>query len=189
MIISIIPQILHVFLQTFCMMLARVSHHPDLLNDLQSGRLSMQAFGSAKNKIAKRDIIHANDLMNIISDSEIPETSKNKDESLYWIKHFNFRLAVINVCPVFVSSELLLSAHLPTSEGWTAEFTVGLWFVISTNGFEPTQRDLTRFDTQHCALTTRPHEHKSQPSKGSQVSLGTSFSSTRCSDGCSATRL
>ena len=43
------------------------------------------------------------------------------------MKHFNFRLAVINVCPVLVSSELLLSTHLPTSEGWTAELTVGLW--------------------------------------------------------------
>ena len=43
------------------------------------------------------------------------------------MKHFNFRLAVVNVCPVFVSSELLLSTHLTTSEGWTAELTVGLW--------------------------------------------------------------
>ena len=50
-----------------------------------------------------------------------------KGESLYWIKHFNFRLAVINVCPVLVPSELPLSTHLPTSEGWTAELTVGLW--------------------------------------------------------------
>ena len=72
---------------------------------------------------------------------------KNKDESLYWIKHFNFRLAVINVCPVLVPSELLLNTHLLTSEGWTAELTVDLWFVIPTTGFEPTQGDLTRFET------------------------------------------
>ena len=53
-----------------------------------------------------------------------------KDEYLYWIKHFKYRLAVINVCPVLVSSELLLSTHLPVSEGWTAGLGVGsgLWF-------------------------------------------------------------
>ena len=38
----------------------------------------------------------------------------------------DFRLAVINMCRVLVPSELLLSTHLPTSEGWTAELTVGL---------------------------------------------------------------
>ena len=53
-----------------------------------------------------------------------------------------FRLAVINVCPVLVPSELLLSIHLPTSEGWTAELTVGLWLVVPTTGFEPTRVDL-----------------------------------------------
>ena len=70
---------------------------------------------------------------------------KIKYASLYWTKRFNFRSAVINVRPVLVPSELLLSTHLPTSEGWTAELTVGLWFVIPTPGFEPTQGDLTRF--------------------------------------------
>ena len=63
------------------------------------------------------------------------------DESLYWMKHFNFRLAVINVCPVLVPSELLLSTHLPTSEGWSAGFAVGLWSVVPTMGFEPTRED------------------------------------------------
>ena len=38
-------------------------------------------------------------------------------EYLYWMKHFNFRLAVINVYPVFLSSELLLSAH--RNVNWT----------------------------------------------------------------------
>ena len=58
-------------------------------------------------------------------------------ESLYWMKHFSFfRLAVINVCPVFAPSELLLSTHLPTSEGWTAELTVGLWLVVLTTGIQ-----------------------------------------------------
>ena len=42
---------------------------------------------------------------------------------LYSMKHFSFRLGVIYVCPVLVPSELLLSTHLPTSEGWTAELT------------------------------------------------------------------
>ena len=70
-----------------------------------------------------------------------------KDEALYWMKHFSYRLAVINVCPVLVPSELLLSTHLPTSEGWTAELTVGLWLVVPTTGFEPTRGDLTRFET------------------------------------------
>ena len=36
---------------------------------------------------------------------------------------FSFRLAVINVCQVLGPSEKLLSTHLPTSEGWTAELT------------------------------------------------------------------
>ena len=37
----------------------------------------------------------------------------------------DFRLAVINVCPVLAPPELLLSTHLPTSEGWTAELDDG----------------------------------------------------------------
>ena len=53
------------------------------------------------------------------------------------MKRFSLRLAVINVCPVLVPSELLLSTHLLTSEGWTAELTVGLWLVVPTTGFEP----------------------------------------------------
>ena len=60
-------------------------------------------------------------------------------EYLYWMKYFSFRLAIINVCPVLVSSELLLSTHLPTSERWTAELTVGLYLAVSTTGFEPTR--------------------------------------------------
>ena len=77
-------------------------------------------------------------------------------EYLYWMKHFNFRLAVINVCPVFVSSELLLSTHLPTSEGWTAELTVGLWLVVPTVGLEPSTEDLTRFATPGFNPSTTP---------------------------------
>ena len=59
-------------------------------------------------------------------------TNVNKDESLYWMKQFSFRSAVSNVCPVLVPSELLLSTHLPTSEGWTAELAAGLWLVVAT---------------------------------------------------------
>ena len=33
----------------------------------------------------------------------------NKDESFYWIKHLDSRLAVINVYPLLVPSELPLS--------------------------------------------------------------------------------
>ena len=55
-----------------------------------------------------------------------------------------FRLAVINVCSMLVPSELLLSTHLPTSEGLTAELTVGLWLVVPTTGFEPTRVDMIR---------------------------------------------
>ena len=47
-------------------------------------------------------------------------------KSSYWMKYYSFRLAVINMFQVFVSSELLLSTRLPISEGWTAELTVGL---------------------------------------------------------------
>ena len=65
-----------------------------------------------------------------------------KGELLNWMKHFNLRLAVINACTVLVSLESHLSTHLPTSEGWTAELTVGLWLVITTTGFEPTRVDL-----------------------------------------------
>ena len=66
----------------------------------------------------------------------------NNFESLYKMKHFSFRLAVINVCPVLVPTEWFLRTHLPTSEGWTAELTVGMWLVVPTTGFEPTRVDL-----------------------------------------------
>ena len=36
---------------------------------------------------------------------------------------------------MLVPSELLLSTHLPTSEGWTAELNVGLWLVVPMAGF------------------------------------------------------
>ena len=39
-------------------------------------------------------------------------------------------------------SELFLSTHSPTSEGWTAELAVGLWLVVPTTGFEPIRVDL-----------------------------------------------
>ena len=44
-------------------------------------------------------------------------------------------------------SELPLSTHLPTLEGWIAELAVGLWFIVSVMGFEPTRVDPTRFET------------------------------------------
>ena len=62
-------------------------------------------------------------------------------QSLCWMKHFSFRLAVINVSSA-CALEVLLSTHLPTSEGWTAELTAGLSLVVPRTGFEPTRVDL-----------------------------------------------
>ena len=48
---------------------------------------------------------------------------------------------------MLVPSELLLSTHLPTTEGWTAELTVGLWLVVPTVGLERrTERRTCEFD-------------------------------------------
>ena len=60
-------------------------------------------------------------------------------------------------------SELLLITlitHSPTSEGWTAEFGVGLWLVVPRMGLEPRQED----PTKHCVLTIQPHTNLFQPS-------------------------
>ena len=95
----------------------------------------------------------------------------HEDESLYRIKRFNFGLAVINVCPVPLPSELLLSAHLPTSEGWTAELTVGLWFVIPTAGFEHTQGDLTRFETLRLNHSTDKWRLNMERAKASRLRI------------------
>ena len=43
-------------------------------------------------------------------------------------------------------SDLLLSTHLPTSEGWTAELAVGLRLVVPRTGLEPTRVNPTRFE-------------------------------------------
>ena len=56
-----------------------------------------------------------------------------------------------------VPSELPLSIHLPTSEGWTAVLAVSLWFLVPTTGFEPTRGDPIRFETlgrSHSATST-----------------------------------
>ena len=40
--------------------------------------------------------------------AQLVMNNNNKEESLYWMKHFSFRLDVVNVCPVCaltVSSE------------------------------------------------------------------------------------
>ena len=65
--------------------------------------------------------------------------NKNNDncEFFYWMKHISFRLPVINVCPVLVSSKLRLSTHFPTSEGWTVGLTVGMWLVVPTRDSNP----------------------------------------------------
>ena len=46
-----------------------------------------------------------------------------------------------------VSSELPLSTHLLTSEGWTADMAAGLWIIMSGTGFDPTWLYPTRFET------------------------------------------
>ena len=66
------------------------------------------------------------------------------------------------VALLLVPSEFPLS-HLPTLEGWTAELAVGLLFVASVTGFEPTQVDPTGFET-FCLnhLATPPSFYKEQ---------------------------
>ena len=83
----------------------------------------------------------------LVSMEDLLSNNNDKDESLYWMKYLNYRLAVINVCLVLVPSELLLSTHLMISEGWTAEFTDGFRLVVLTMGFEPMRVDHTRFKT------------------------------------------
>ena len=60
------------------------------------------------------------------------------------------------MCLVLVLSELLLSTHLPTSDGWTAELTVGWWLVVPRTGFEPTRVDLACFETLRLNHTATP---------------------------------
>ena len=55
-----------------------------------------------------------------------------------------------------VPSELPLSTHLPTSEGWTAELAAGLWFAESATGFEPTRVYPIRFETLHLIHSATP---------------------------------
>ena len=63
------------------------------------------------------------------------------------------------MCPVLVPSELLLSTHLPTSEGWTAELAVGFWLVAQTTGI---RTHASRPRMIHCALATwHPRENNS----------------------------
>ena len=66
------------------------------------------------------------------------------------------------MCPVLVPSELFLSTHLPTPEGWTAELAVGLYLVLPLMGFKPACGDLTRLKTlllsqltMHCLLAVQ----------------------------------
>ena len=60
------------------------------------------------------------------------------------MKHFSFRLAVINACPMHVPSELLLSTDLGRMDSW-----VHCWLEVGPKTeFEPTRVDLTGFETQ-----------------------------------------
>ena len=46
---------------------------------------------------------------------------------------------------LLVPSELFLSIHSQTSEGWTAELAVGLWLVVPAMGFKPIHAYIHRF--------------------------------------------
>ena len=46
-----------------------------------------------------------------------------------------------------ISFELQLSAHLPISEGWTADMAFGFCFVVPMAGFEPKRVNPTRSET------------------------------------------
>ena len=91
----------------------------------------------------------------------IINNNDNNFGSLYLMKHLSFRLAVISICPVLVPLELLLSNHLPTSEGWTAELAVGLWLMVPMTGFEPTRVDLARFETLRLNHSATPSDGES----------------------------
>ena len=56
-------------------------------------------------------------------------------------------------------SELPLSTHLPTWEGWTAELGAGIWFVVPPTGFEPTPVDLSIFETLCINHLTHHSDH------------------------------
>ena len=92
-------------------------------------------------------------MLNFLNDND---NSNDKDESLHWIEHFNLRLAVISVCPVPVPSELLLSTHLPTSEGCTAELTADLRSVALTVELEPRREDPARFEVLRRSPSATP---------------------------------
>ena len=53
-------------------------------------------------------------------------------------------------------SELPLSTHLPTSEGWTAEVVSGLWLAESATALEPTRVKPTRFETLRLMHSATP---------------------------------
>ena len=55
-----------------------------------------------------------------------------------------------------VLSKLPLNTDLPTPERCAAEMAVGLWFVMSAKGFEPTRVDPIRFETLHFNHSATP---------------------------------
>ena len=64
--------------------------------------------------------------------------------------------AVLQLVPL----ELPPSTHLPTSEGWKAQLVLGLWLVVPTIGFEPTQIDPARFETLCLSHSITPPENR-----------------------------
>ena len=86
----------------------------------------------------------------MVSGSNLPSTQlslgrKAKQRCFYLLTQAGYVAAIQLMWTwalLLVPSELLLSTHLPASEGWTAELAVGLWLVVRRRGFEPTRADL-----------------------------------------------
>ena len=109
-------QVLHDMIDTDCKIFferttsARRGHNLKLFTFASSSSLR-------KNYFSNRVINEWNNLpATIVSAKSVVEFEKLYDYYHYIIiiKDCNFRLAVINVCPVLVPSELLLSTRLPT---------------------------------------------------------------------------
>ena len=66
---------------------------------------------------------------------------------------------IADVALQLLPSELPLSTHLPTLEGWTAELAAGLWLAGSAKGFDPTRVYPARFETLRLIHLVTPPRH------------------------------
>ena len=79
------------------------------------------------------------------------------------------------MCPVLVPSEIPSSIHLPTSEGWAAELTVGVRLVAPTMGFDPTRVDVTRFEIPRLNDSALPRKRLKTPETALNELRGSAF--------------